>query len=309
MNGIVQLEERLREIDPALGIDRDPAGADARRAYSEALRRAETAPPSRRVRRRGPGRSAVPNLRRRRTPVFALVLALAALALVLVPDILPGGTPAYAIRRLPSGLIVIDWSMDNFAPNADAMAADLRSYGVDVQITTTPSSPSVVGQVNATFQGEGGPLPPGLKVGKAGTPGAFTWTFDPSVFHGPVTLEVSTPASAGEHYQIANSVFTPGEALGGLQCALGQPLRASAVAARLPALGLTAVWQVSRLVSTDAVGSTWQDTRVNDVPAGYIGEGYSLNDTTVQFTVIADRATLARYQSGSPLSNVPCPHG
>lgn len=302
MNEIDQLDAAFRSADPSLGIDRNPDSPAAQRLYQEARYRAHGESGGL---RREPGRPPVSRGFRQRSFVFVAILAVAA-AVVVVPELLPGGTPAYAIRRLPSGLVVIDWSMDNFAPNADAMAADLRSYGVDVMITTIPSSPSEVGHVDATFKGA---LPEGLTLGKVGTPGVFTWTFDPAVFHGPVTLEVSVPASAGEHYQIANSVFSPGEVLGGLQCALGQPLRAADVAARLPDLGLTAVWQVSSLVSSDSTGSNWQNTQVGQVPDGFIGEGYSLNDTTVEFTVVSDRAALEKFQGGSPLSDVPCTTG
>lgn len=45
------------------------------------------------------------------------------------------------------------------------------------------------------------------------------------------------------------------------------------------------------------------------MPDGYIGEGYSLNDTTVEFTVVSDRAALEKFQEGSSLSDVPCTTG
>ena len=306
MNDTDQLSERLRGGDPALGTDRSPDGPAGRRIYYEARRRVEAAPAAQELRRGILRHPSAPTRIRRRTLALGAILAVAAIALVVVPDVF-SGTPAYAIRQLPNGVIVIDWSMDSFRVDANAIAADLREYGVDVAITTIAASPSAVGEVGAGFPGEGGSqLPQGLSIGKAGTPEAFTWTIDPRVFRGPVTLEVNVPASEGEHYLVAASVFTPGEVLGGLQCALGEPLRAADVAARLPGLGLTAAWEVSRLVSLDPDGSTWQGTRVNEVPDGYIAEGYSLDQATVAFTVVSDRAALSQFQDGAPLSDVPC---
>lgn len=304
MNATDQLTERLRGTDPAVGIDRSPQGPTGQRVYLEARRRADAAPTVRELRRGLPRHRSAPARVRRRALVLGAILAVAAVALAVVPDLL-SGTPAYAIRQLPNGVIVIDWSMDSFSPNASAIAADLREYGVDVEITTIPVSPSAVGEVMATFPGEGdSQLPEGLSIGNAGTPEAFTWTIDPRVFHGPVTLQVSVPAPEGERYQISAEVFEPGEILGGLQCALGEPLRAADVATRLVDLGITPVWFVVDPASVTVDG--YHTTQVAEVPDGYIVEGYSIDATTVQFTVVPDMETLSEYPGGVRLSDVPC---
>lgn len=306
MNTNDQLAERLRGADPALGIERSPDGPTGRRIYHEARRRGDATVTAKAFGRGLPRPRSAPARVRRRTVALGAVIAAVAIALAVVPDLL-SGTPAYAIRQLPNGVIVIDWSMDSFSPNADAIAADLREYGVDVEITTITASPSAVGEVMATFPGEGGSqLPQGLSIGKEGTPEAFTWTIDPRVFHGPVTLQVSVPAREGEHYQISNGVFEPGEVLGGLQCALGEPLRAADVAARLGDLGLTPVWSVtSPMFNVTADGYNIQEHQVAEVPDGVILSGNALDDATVQFTVAPDGVALSEYPPAA-LPDVPC---
>jgi predicted DNA-binding protein (UPF0251 family) len=302
-----QLRDRLRRADPAAGIDRSPSGPTARRIHDEVRRRVGAAPaarePSRSRLRRIP--APAPSRVWRRAVALGAVAVVAAIALAVVPDVLSrSGTPAYAIRQLPNGVIVVDWSADSFSPNAGAIAADLREYGVDVQITTIPASPSAVGEVTATFRGEGGSgPPPGFTIGNGGTPEAFTWTIDPTVFRGPVTLTVAVPAREGEHYGISQEVFEPGEILGGLQCALGEPLRAADVAERLPGLGVTAVWNVIDPASVTADG--YHETQVDQVPDGDILWGYALDATTVQLTVAPDGVPLSDYPPAR-LSDVPC---
>jgi hypothetical protein len=303
MNDTDQLEARLRNADPAAGIDRGTDGPTARRIYHEVRRHVDAGPAVRGLFRRVHRRPLAPARIRRRTLALAAIAAVAAVALAVVPDLF-SGTPAYAIRQLPNGVIVIDWSMDSFSPNAAAIAEDLRGYGVEVEITTIPVSPSAVGEVLAAYPGAGDTGPPrGLTIGKEGTPEAFTWTIDPTVFRGPVTLQVSVPASDGEPYQISQEVFEPGEVLGGLQCALGEPLRAADVAARLPALGITAVWSVIDPASVTADG--YHETPVDHVPDGDILWGYALDDATVQFTVAPDGVPLSKYPPAR-LSDVPC---
>jgi hypothetical protein len=303
MSDIDQLERLLRRADPALGIDLAADGAVARRLYAEARQRADTVPAPIGPRHGALGRSQRQLAIQRRGLVLGVVAALAAIALVIVPGVWHGGTPAYGIRELPNGVIVIDWSKDSFAPNADAIAADLRELGVDVEITTLPSSPSAVGAVVATFPGEGDHVPEGLTVGEEGTPQAFTWTIDPRLFHGPVTLNVNVPASPGERYLSSNSVFMPGEVLGGLQCALGEPLRAADVAERLGGLGIAAVWDVVEpaSVSTDH----YTEHQVSEVPDGVLFAGYAVDDSTVELHVAPDGVSLSQLHA-SNLSDTPC---
>lgn len=300
-----QIFELLRRADPATGADRSPEGATARRIYQEARRRAEggAAPPLL-TRLSGGGRTR--GVRWRRLAVIAAALTVAAVAMTMIPSLFSGGTRAYAIKQLPNGVIVVDWSADSFSPDADAIAADLRQYGVDVQITTIPASPSMVGQVTATFPNEGstaGP-PPGLTIGNEGTPEAFTWTIDPLVFHGPVTLEVAVPPEDGQPYVVRGEVFEPGEVLGGLQCALGTPPRAADVAARLPDLGLTGEWNIIDPASVTPDG--YRETRVDHVPDGVILWGYAVDARTVEFTVAPDGTPLDEFP---PAVDVPCTPG
>jgi hypothetical protein len=298
--------ELLRGADPATGVDRSPESATARRLYQEARRRADADATKASLRRpSGGGRTRAVSWRR--VLVLAAALTVVAVALTVVPSFFFRGTPAYAIKQLPNGVIVVDWSADSFSPNADAIAVDLRQYGIDVQITTTPASPSAVGQVTATFPGEGsrtgqGP-PPGLTVGNAGTPEAFTWTIDPMVFHGPVTLDVAVPPQDGQPYVLREEVFEPGEVLAGLQCALGTPLRAADVAARLPDLGLRGEWNVVDPASVTPDG--YHETRVDEVPDGVILWGYAVDANTVEFTVAPDGTPLDKFPPAH-LSDVPC---
>ena len=313
MNNTDLLKERLREVDPAVGIDRSPDGPTGRRIYSEARRRVEAAPAAQELRRGVLRHPSAPTRIRRRSLALGAILAVAAIALAVVPDLL-SDTPAYAIRPLPNGVIVIDWSdWDSFAPNASAVAADLREYGVDVEITTIAASPSAVGGVTASFPrpGEGGPLPQGLTIGKEGTPDGLTWTIDPTVFHGPVTLEVAVPAHEGEQYVSRASVFEPGEVLGGLQCALGEPLRAVDVAARLSDLGITPVWYVTGpMTDVTADGYYTEEHQVAEVPDGVILWGYALSEATVEFTVAPDGTPLSEYPEATLWdSDVPCTPG
>ena len=145
---------------------------------------------------------------------------------------------------------------------------------------------------------------PGVTFGAAGSPDALTMTIDPKIFSGPVTIELHVRAQPGEHYQVAASVFDPGEVLGGLQCALGTPMTATEVAARLPALGITPVWLVVKAVPGQP--DTTQETRVDQVPAGEILDGNALNDSTVQFHVLPDGAPVPSGFVPNHLSDAPC---
>ncbi|MEV0823926.1 hypothetical protein [Nonomuraea rubra] len=75
--------------------------------------------------------------RRRRLPrltVLAPALGLAAAAAVAVPLFL-GGTPAYAVSKLPDGLIHIDIRE---AKDPDKLEADLRDLGANVVVDYIP---------------------------------------------------------------------------------------------------------------------------------------------------------------------------
>ncbi|AQZ68383.1 hypothetical protein BKM31_49150 [[Actinomadura] parvosata subsp. kistnae] len=75
--------------------------------------------------------------RRRRLPrlaVLAPALGLAAAAAVAVPLLL-GGSPAYAVAKLPDGLIHIDI---HEAKDPDKLEADLRNMGANVVVDYIP---------------------------------------------------------------------------------------------------------------------------------------------------------------------------
>lgn len=244
----------------------------------------------------------------RRVIALAASLVVVALVLVLVSGVLPRtSTPAFGFRQLPNGTIVVSDTADLRDPSA--LEAKLREFGVDVNVVSLPVSPSLVGIAQAFGPSPMGPdengdytSPPGISYGAPGSPDALTMTIDPMVFHGPVTIELYVRALPGEQYQVSQSVFDPGEVLGGLQCALGEPLRAADMASRLPALGSTPVWYV---VSPTADPSITQETRVGTVPQGVILSGYALNDSTVEFRVGLDGVTLPP-GAQERLSDVPC---
>jgi hypothetical protein len=162
-----------------------------------------------------------------------------------------------------------------------------------------------VGEVTATFPGEGstsGP-PPGLTIGNAGTPEAFTWTIDPMEFHGPVTLRVAVPPEGGQPYGVIEEVFEPGEVLAGLQCALGTPLAAADVARRLPGLGLSGQWKIIDPGSVTPDG--YHETKADHVPDGVILWGYAVDASTVEFTVAPDGVPHDKFPPAR-LSDMPC---
>lgn len=244
----------------------------------------------------------VPARTLRRRVAFAVGLAVAVAALVVIQGTLFKGAPAYAVRPLPNGVIEISFATD--LRDGNAIAAELREYGVDVAITTVPGSPSAVGELTAIAPGGGDYIPEGLSyAGPDGTPGVFTWLIDPEVFHERITLQITVAARAGEPYVIAEEVFEPGEVLGGLQCALGEPVRAEDVASRLGDLGITPMWFV--ISPTDDPWTTYSE-QVEDVPNGEILSGYAVDDTTVRFTVVPDGVTLSPEFGPARLSDVPC---
>jgi hypothetical protein len=301
MSDIEELVRWVRSADPALGADLDPDGPNARRLFLEACQRSGSVAVS-----GGPVRDAVPRppkLIGRRGMVLGAVVALVAVALVVASSVWPGGTSAYAIRQLPNGKIEVDWSANSFRPNADAIAADLRDFGIDVQITTRPASPSSVGVVNESFpmRVEADGPPPGLEYEKDG----WTWLIDPTVFDRPLTLIVNVAAAPGERYMYSNSVFMPGEVLAGLQCALGEPLRAADVAARLSDLALTADWIVIDPASVTA--DSYREYHVSEAPDGVIYSGYAMDDATVQLEVVPRGLSLSDVVPASdPPSGAPC---
>jgi len=241
-----------------------------------------------------------PQRRSRRVLKLAVSLAVAAGVLVVVQGIVSTDTPAFAVRLLPNGVVEVDASTQ--FRDGEALAAELREYGIDVRITTVPSSPSAVGEVAVFAPGGGDSIPEGLSFGPDGTPEVFDFRIDPNLFTGELTIELHVAAREGERYQLAEEVFEPGEVLGGLQCALGEPLRAGDLTPYLADLGLTPVWMI---VSPTDDPSITQSELVQEMPNGRVLSGYAQDATTVEFNVLPDGVTLPDI-GAARLSDVPC---
>lgn len=236
---------------------------------------------------------------RRRFAFAAAGVAAVAVALVVAQAVWFSATPAYAVRPLENG--VIEVTVTPQMRDGDALAAELREYGIDVEIVPIPSSPSMVGAVEI-FRADGGDgIPPGLTFGEDGTPDVFNWRIDPAVFNERLRIEVRVAALEGEAYQLANEVFEPGEVLAGLHCALGEPMSAADVAPYLAELGITPIW--FEVTPTNDPSIT-NETEVAGVPDGDILHGFAIDAHTVSFRVRPAGVTLTDYSSY--LSDVPC---
>lgn len=243
------------------------------------------------------------NRRCRRRPTLAVAagLAIVAAVLVVVTGVTPnGGSAAFAVRPLPNGLIEVDFDTD--LRDGHALEAELREHGVEVDVVAVPSSPSAVGAVyGMAVPGQG--EEPGLEWVETAGGGTSSFTIDPAVFRGNITLHLSVEAAEGESYTLREEVFEPGEILGGLHCALGEPVRPIDVAPYLDELGVDAIWNVAAPVEGDP--SMMQEERTEQVPDGQVLWGYALDATTVEFTVKPDGVTLdGAYQPR--LSDLPC---
>lgn len=233
--------------------------------------------------------------RPRKFGLAAAVAAAVAIFVVVAQGVLFSSSPAYAIRPLPNGVLEI--SVLPELRDGDALAAELRSFGIDVEIVTLPSSPSLVGDVEIFRDG----IPAGLTFGADGTSDVFQWQIDPNEFTGRLTVELHVAAEGDEPYSLAAEVFEPGEALGGLHCALGQPLMAADVAPYLVDLGLEAVWYE---VTPTSDPSITNETEVAVVPSGEVLYGAARDANTVWFRVRPEGVTLTDYTAY--LSDVPC---
>jgi hypothetical protein len=233
-------------------------------------------------------------------PRVAAAVAVTAAALVVVQGVFSFGDPAFAVRELQNGLIEVKAS-DDFR-NGDALAAELRAYGIDVEMVTTPASPSSVGRVAVFAPGGGEYIPDGLTFGQEGTADVFNWTIDPDAFTETLTIQMHVAAQEGEPYVIAEGVFELGEALGGLHCALGQPVRAEDVQPYLAELGITPIWLV---ISPTEDPTVIYEEQVSDTPAGQVMWGHSIDATTVELSVLPDGTNLSADHQPR-LSDVPC---
>lgn len=231
---------------------------------------------------------------------LATAVAVVAAALIIAQGVLTDGNRAFAVRQLPNGLIEID-ALPQFRDGA-ALAAELREFGIDVEITTVPSSPSLVGQVEVFAPGGGDYIPAGLSFGADGTPEVFNLKIDPNLFTEHLTIELHVAARDGEPYGLATSVFQPGEALAGLHCALGEPLRAEDLPTYLADRGLTPVWMI---VSPTGDPSITNSEQVHAVPDGQVLSGFARDASTVEFNVVLDGVVLPDLYTAD-LSDAPC---
>ena len=288
-----QLTNSITRLDPIDGERLISAwsGSDAKRALLQEIDTSDE-----RVIARLPqgGRS-------RRALAVAGVLVVAAVSAVLT-GVVPGtDNRAYAVRELPNGVIEIE----NVADIRDVrgLEAELREFGVDVEIVTETASPSLVGQAQANALGLGDRRLPGLEFGEDGTRDVFRWRIDPRVFHDKITITLFVQPREGESYLNSTAVFSPGEVLAGLHCALGEPVRAADVAERLPSLGITPIWTVHYPTDDPSIG---RFERVDEVPTGEVLSGHAIDESTVEFDVVEDEVALPKSMREPMLSDAPC---
>jgi hypothetical protein len=227
----------------------------------------------------------------------AVIITLAAAATTMFSN---ETSTVYAVYETADGLIHVNVVNPTAGVgDGNALARDLRDRGIDTDVATVAASPSMVGHVE--LGSADGPAD-GIDVGGAdGTAGVFDWTIDPSRFHGTLVVTIYVQGENGEAFGAAESIFEPGEKLGGLQCALGEPMRAADVERYLDQVGLTPIWSV--VTPTDDPAITNSEL-VDTVPDGIVLSGFAVTDTTARFEVLRDGTTL-----GQPIGNIsetPC---
>lgn len=207
---------------------------------------------------------------------------------------------AFAIKQLPSGALEINVVAQ--LRDGEALAAELRSYGIDATTRSVPASPGLVGQVSIfTDPPLEGPVA-GLTFGPDGSADVFNWSIDPFVFKHRLVLEVYTTPESGQPYENAQSVFEPGEALDGLNCAIGEPMAAAAMAPFVVAAGMTPQWFV---ISTTDDPSIYSEAQVDAVPTGEVFSAYPIDSNTIRVSVLPLGETMAP-EYRSPLAGGPC---
>lgn len=298
--------DEIRRLDPVDGtrLTDSWSNSDAKRALFLELTAAKA------------NSEASPDPTTRRRPVSRRVLAVAAgLAIAGVGIVVASGviqrtsTPAFAVRELPNGVIVIENVAD--IDDVSGLEAELREFGIDTDIVTEPASPSLVGQAHAHAPGlndDTDGAVEGLSFGKDGSRRVFRWRIDPNAFDDKIVITLFVEPQEGEAYLAATEAFAPGEVLGGLHCALGTPVRAADVAARLPELGLTAEWFILSGFESDADGGTYHSEQVAEVPDGEVTSGEPLDRDTVRFEVVPDGLAVPEWHESS-FSFFPCTEG
>jgi hypothetical protein len=229
---------------------------------------------------------------RRRLPLLAIAAAVVAIGVAIGSSLVGHPQRAYAVSQGADGLIHVN-ILAGFR-DGDALAKDLNSRGIRTRISVVPASPSMVGKVEL-FNLDG-PSPGITTDGPDGTFEVFDWTIDPALFKDTVTVQIYVEPKAGEPIRAAQEIFEPGEKLAGLQCALGEPVRAADVARYLDRVGLTAKWN---LATTAANRNGYDSVAVDSVPEGVVMSGYAMDRSTARFDVLKD---------GEPVVEATTPH-
>lgn len=233
-------------------------------------------------------------LRRRRT--WSLIAAAACVAVfVMVATLaspLPGTSePAYAIT-IDGGVVVVNWMRD--LRDGSEIGKELQAYGVDATVRAVPASPSRVGRVlTVAVNGVGaGDMPPGVSWGADGTDEVFTWRIDPSQFKESIQIEIGVEPDSDEPYVAAESSFAPGEVLGGLHCALDEPITAAAVDKQLRRLALDVSWFRVTEAAESTAGDLGEDVPSRTPPAGTVIDVQPIDSRSVRVTVAPPGAPL-----------------
>ena len=231
--------------------------------------------------------------RRRPWSLIAVAAAAAVVVVVALVGLVPGtSSPAYAIT-VDRGVVVVNWMRD--LRDGSTIGKDLRGYGIDATVRAVPASPSLVGRVltvavNGVDTGE---MPPGVSWGADGTDDVFTWRIDPSVFKESIQIALGVETEPGKPYVTAESAFAPGEVLGGLQCAVPEPITSAAVDEQLRRLGVDVRWFRVVAAAESAGGDRSEEVPSATAPAGTVINAQPINDRSVRVTVAPPGASLA----------------
>jgi hypothetical protein len=232
-----------------------------------------------------------PFTRRRWKPLLAVAAAVVAIGVAIGSSSVGHPARAYAVSQGADGLIHVN-VLAGFR-DGEGLARDLRSRGIRTRVVKAPAAPSHVGKVMLSAEGPSA----GIKTAAPdGEIGVFDWTIDPVLFKDTMTITVFVEPKAGQRIERGADLFGPGEKLAGLQCALGEPVRATDVARYLDRVGLAAKWS---LVTTTADPSVTNWVEVDSVPEGTVLQAYLWDSATAMFEVLKD---------GEPVTSATTPH-
>ncbi len=244
----------------------------------------------------------------------AVAVAAAAALLAVAPAVVDprrDGARAFAVTTGEDGLIEILRMDDADAADGDLLEADLRAVGLDAEVTMIPVSPSLVGTLisfdvapHGAALGAGHDIPAGVLTDD---PETFL-TIDPAVFTGELALHIGAPAAPGETYQVAGSVFGPGELLDGLHCVLGDEVTSAELARYEQRTGARFAWQRVRAVRSDQPQQddvTWDMDldAVEQRPEGRVLTLDTWTDSVLTVGVLPEGETLPA-ESARPLAEL-----